>query len=293
MIQHRRAVTIAASCQSGGVQSVDWQTAALTSPSALITMGKALIGTGADVDCSRAAFRAIADVLSSQRNLLFVTMLGLDAVGLLVGDTTTLATLGQQSKSALRTVANLRLLNDLAGYSSSADTIAIAMFADREKRSAGELWILGSWFAARSRGRELDEVIRAMDRKRDPTMAGPWAMFESVRARSLLLQGDTAGAVRGLANVDSNLSLQGVEWLIFEAHAADHLLLAQIALQRGQPQQAARIAQRLDRSLPLLNVIFLEAALRTRIRAMEAMGDGRGAAVISRRLRQLQGHRVR
>ncbi|MEO7520535.1 MAG: serine/threonine-protein kinase, partial [Gemmatimonas sp.] len=54
-----RAITVGADCQSRGPASVDWTLLATTTAAAVITLGQNLVKSGADLVCSKAAFRAV------------------------------------------------------------------------------------------------------------------------------------------------------------------------------------------------------------------------------------------
>jgi serine/threonine-protein kinase len=285
-----RAMEYGAACQAGEMTAERWQQAAAANAESLVILGKVLAGSAADVPCARAAFAAVFAKGGQASRDHFGALLGLNAIAVAADDRAGLSALASHPMAVSLRMRNLLVLDALAGapVDSLASTAAAEMLRERDRLGPTELWLLGAWLA---RERSLEPLMSVTNQLRASiarsAAPGDTDIVESLVARERLLRADTAGAVRRLAKVNTMASFQKIEWGLYDARAADNVLLSRVALARKQASAARDYAARVDQPNAITNVVFLRQSLQLRLDAARLAHDAPQEASITRRMTTL------
>jgi hypothetical protein len=90
---------------------------------------------------------------------------------------------------------------------------------------------------------------------------------DALGARIALLDGDSAGAIRGLRAGLGVGRRELLEWDVGESLAPERLLLARLLLASGQPEEAIAVAAAFDHPAPAAFLPFLPVSLTLRRQA--------------------------
>ena len=279
-------------CARAGRGGVDWRTIAGSSPLDVLRAAGTLAGGGAHLGCGEDGFSAVFHHPATPIGERWGAFLGLQGILAADGRTSDLTVLIDSAMAhGLDLADQLYLLDALAGVGveSQARATAASMVGDRVASAPSfALWLAGEWHARngdRAGLNTLREALaaRAVDNP-DPRIE---RYATALEARSVLLQGDTAGAIGRLRAAFGTAPRVGLDWGVGESLAPDRLLLAQLLLTRGQPREAISAAAIFDHPAPVAFLPYLPASLTLRRQAALTLGQQSEAGRYESRLAAL------
>lgn len=286
-----RQLSIMRSCVRGGAQAVEWAAEAATHPMDVVHAARALSVGGAQNDCAERGYRAL---LSSPAASDFHW----GAVQGLFGVVMSERRFDEIVPLLDSAVANghgrapaLFFLGVLAGAPFEARAVETASLwrgrfgESYERVSPQTRWLLAAWHAQRR-----DTLLVRM--LRDALLSDSGAVDLPVRSalggHLALARADTNAALRHLEGLRVDAPFEAVEWGLVEPLPVERLVLARLALARGDFAQAQRIASAFDHPGPVAFLPFLPAALEIRLRAARALGRSDLVRRYEARLHRLQ-----
>jgi serine/threonine-protein kinase len=290
-----RQLAIMRDCVSGGPRTVRWQREASAHPLDVMQAARALSVGGAQNACAERGYRAI---LSNPEvsDFHWNAVQGLHGVVMSEGRYDEIVPLIDTA------VANghgrapaLYFLGVLAGApfearAAETDSIWRGLYGEHyEVVSPQTRWLLATWHAHRQ-----DTVrVRML---RDALLADSQAARLPIRAaldgHLALAQGDTLTAMRQFQGLRVDAATEDVEQGLMEPLAIERLLLARLALARGDFARAGDMAGTFDHAGPVTFLAFIPAALEIRLRAARALGRSDLVRRYKARLHRLQAPEV-
>lgn len=283
----QRELDLLLACQTRRASRIDWPSAVRAMPLRVLVTVR-LLGAGAlHAECAAKAAEAIlaAPPDSIEGSHRWAALMWLHHWAIARGDIDSAITLIDSGIVHVHPAAEeLRFLDAVEfGIDSARAAPRIVLFTEPLDSAAVDfLWYRGRLAALRGDRNDLGLVIEALARRRD---AASRNAVVGLRARALLLGGDTVAAIRQL-EAPSPPS-EDVGWTMWQSGAADRVLLARLLLARGNPAAAAHIAASLDGIQSVVYLTQLPAAWTIRQQAAEQLGDGATAERFKTRLRQL------
>jgi hypothetical protein len=299
-----RAAELLLACAQNRISREGWRAAARLTPRPVFEAGQSLALAGLrQPACAEAAWAAVlsTDPAGEAASYRFGAMLGLysllvaesrddEARVLLEGDSL--------FRPALR--GQLYILAALAGADFTQEAngyVARAMRlyrSDPDNVSNIEVWFLGSWLAHTGDAAEAGVMARLIesraakgDGRRDSLLAA------SLRARAILVSGDTTEALRQLRSLTATARSQAeLTWNPWESLPGERLLLAQVLLRRDRMDEAFQVASNFDSPVPIVYLMYLPASLSLRIHAAEQLGEPRLAQLSRTRLARLRSAKI-
>jgi len=110
---------------------------------------------------------------------------------------------------------------------------------------------------------------------------------QALDAQQFVLRGDTAGAIQALGALRATAPRDALEWEFGESLPVERLLLAELLLQHGRPEDAFNVAASFDHPAAIINVLFVPVSLGIRARAAEALNRRDWASAARNRLTAL------
>jgi hypothetical protein len=120
------------------------------------------------------------------------------------------------------------------------------------------------------------------------TQATQLPIRDALDGHLALARADTVNALLHLRRLRVDAPAEAVEWGLVESLAVERLLLAKLALARGEFAEANRIAGVFDHPGPVTFISFIRPALDIRLRAARALGRSDLVGRYRARLHQLQ-----
>jgi len=291
-ISQRTALLLALNCVRKGHAGVDWVTPAANAPITVLLASTMLVGGGAFLDCAEGGFRAVFDNSADSLGIRWGAFLGLQGILAAEGRTTELrALIDSAIAGGLALADQLYVLDAMAGVEVDGEAAAVAARTSQDasgKAYSFALWLAGEW---RARSGDLaatstfrDSLVARAARDKNPATA---RFADVLSSRVVLLEGDTAAAISGLRAALGTGKREELDWGLGESLAPDRLLLADLLLARGRPQEAIAIAAIFDHQAPIVFLPYLPASLTLRRRAALALGEEREARRYESRLASL------
>lgn len=265
-------------CRTGGRKGVDWQSVAREAPLDALSAAKLLSGGGAFPGCAEDGFRSVFDDPAASLGYRWGALLGLQGILAAEGRTSELRVLVDSAVVLGLALANqLYIVDALAGLPVEAEAgqvVADLPAAPADQTPAFVWWLAGVWRGRAGDMAGLDGMRQALaGRARSTDDPRTERLVESLDARLLLLQGDSAAAVGRLRRLLETARQSDLDWGISQSLAPDRLLLAQLLLARGEPGEAIAVAAVFDHPVPAVFLPFVPASLELRRRAAVAMGQ--------------------
>jgi hypothetical protein len=281
-----------------------WRAAARRSPALVFEAAQSLaLGGLRQPGCARAAWEAVLAVVprtEGSGNYRFGALLGLQSLLVAEGrDDEVRALLESDSlfRPALR--GQLYVLAALAGAGFTSEANSYAEKARRLYRASAdnlsniELWFLGTWLAHIGDVTEAAMMADLIQRRNKGEPRRDSLLAASLRARTTLASGDSAGALRQLrALVPTTASQADLTWNPWESLPGERLLLAQLLLARNQIDEAVQVAANFDSPVPIVYLMYLPASLSLRIQGAERLGDPRLAQLSRSRMSALRSSNI-
>jgi tRNA A-37 threonylcarbamoyl transferase component Bud32 len=276
-------------CARSGRADVPWGAAATRAPLEVLAAAKLLAGGGTYPGCAEEGFRAVFDHAESLGDR-WGGFLGWQGVLAAEGRTSELrAAVDSAVARGLDLATQLYVLDALAGADVAAEAAPLAArTAADPKAPSFALWLAGEWHAAhsdRAAVRTVRDALAARAAGEPGGDVGPYAA--ALSARLALLEGDSAGAIGRLREMLATAPQKNLDWGLGGSLAPDRLLLAELLLARGQPQDAILAAGIFDHPVAAVFLPFLPASLELRSRAAVTLGQAREAKAYADRLAAL------
>ncbi len=280
-------------CVAGGPAAVDWSVPEALPP--LQAMGLArMLGTAArQVACARAGYLALITSGVDAPAEKWGAFLGLQ--GLLVGTgrsdralallDSTVATGADYARPLYALFAHADPLFDAGAEAWAAEVGARASAGDPVEPY--HLWLSASWLARQGRPDEVRPRLTALGALAASGNREAELYSEALEARLSLLAGDTTAAMARLSSLESFGDKDMLAWSYGLPLPLERLLLAELLLARGVPEQALRTASAFDHQGPFVFRPFLARSLELRLEAARASGRARQIDELARRLDRL------
>jgi Tfp pilus assembly protein PilF len=295
---HALKFSLMLQCVAEGPARVAWDDAAAVDNGLILDTGLALAAAGYQAPCAKAAFRALLARDSVAENLAWGAMLGLQ--GILVAEgryPEALAVLDSALAHGHGEAQFHLVLNVLAGapWEERAEEIqayAQGRFGDEYRgMRPTPLWLMGGWHASRGEADMLAAALQELRRRAGGGDARAPTLVRALEGQTLLLAGDTAGAIAALSRVLPTAARIDLGWNVADPLPVRHLTLARIFLATGRHEEALRVASIFDHAQPIVFLPFLPRSLEIRLQAARALGRTHEAQRYEQRLLTL-GHPV-
>jgi serine/threonine-protein kinase len=282
-------------CIREGAGAADWSALARIDPAGiwLLTAGGLLGAGGRHLNCAEEAYRAA--LLSRQpdpdTSRRWDAALSLHHIYVARGDSARSRALADSVvKSGVAAGRGLRILDALLGVGSDSAGVAEIAWLEKPEDSLNTRrnWWFGEWSAARDDLARLETVTRHL--RVAAILSGTRSSAVPARAMSarlLLAHGDTGSAIDSLRAIRPVAPLAALNWRFWEPLAPERLLLSQLLLLRGQPEEALAVAQQFDGQRAGIDLAFLRPSLEVRRRAAEQLGNRKLEGDFTRRLTAL------
>ena len=270
-----RQLAIMLACVQNGVKAVSWERESSARPMDVVQAAKSLSVAGAHNECAERGFRALL-ANPAVPDFHWGAVQGLHGILLSQGRYEQLIPLTDSAVTAgHRRAPALYFIAELVG----APLKAKAQETDSLWRTSyGELfgdvslqtrWLVAAWQAHRRDTVRLRALRAAM---LADTEATPTPIRDVLDAHLALARADTASALFHLRRLRVNAPSSAIEWDLMESLAVERLLLAKLALARGDFAEAHRIAAVFDHPGPVTFLSFVRYALDIRLRSAQALG---------------------
>ena len=263
--------------ESDGADADRWNAIAEDDPGSVMAAGMALAAGGAQPLCAEQAFQAARTLGGAWT---WGSLLALQSLWLAQGRIQeTLDLLDETLNTGYGPVYNLYMFD--AGISHAFDPgarrseeVARNALGDLYRGASGvNLWLLGVWFASEGEAERSEALARELetffstDRDREARM-----LSAALDAHTALAEGDRETAIRRLSELSPTAPLWKYFWEFHEALAPERIRLARALLDRGDYQEALRVASLFDHPAPVTYLAYLAPSLAIRLRAAEALG---------------------
>jgi len=265
-------------CLRRGPDAVDWRPSAALHPVEVVHAAKILASRGTAPTCAEGGFRAVFSAASAPPNARWGAVLGLQ--GLLTAEDRlgeTRRVLDSAVATELMAAKGLYVLQAAAGHGMDdrAAAVIAELGSDYGRMPRHLLWYQGIWLAHRGDRINLAKVSRALDQLAERGGSPlDLSTSRSMRARLALMDADTGQAIALLRDVVPACSFVELEWGVPEPFGMEQLLLARLLLARASPDQALKVAARLDHPSPIIYLAFLRQSLEVRAAAAAMLGNG-------------------
>jgi tRNA A-37 threonylcarbamoyl transferase component Bud32/tetratricopeptide (TPR) repeat protein len=293
-VWYRTRLTVEMRCVRDGPGSVEWS-ALKGDPETLLAIGRDLSAGGYQARCAGAALAAAFEADSASSSTRWGALLGLQGHLAAEGRYAELQKL-LESEAALRVGgAVLYLVLAAAGHPlrDAAASVANRFGDEYASWSTPNLWALGQWESSQGDTARLGRIVAAMDERADSTKTRRDVLIaRALRLHLVLLRGDSATAMAGLAALATNAPLADLEWQPWEALGPEKLLLAKLLLAGRRFADGLSVAAQFDSPQPVIYSVYLPASLSLRIRAAEGLQGRAAAAELRERLAMLRPNEV-
>ena len=276
-------------CVRDGPGSVDWEEAVAAAPLVVLQAGVILSKGMAQPGCAERAFDAVLRSPGSSISEQWGGLLGQVGVLFAQGRWEELRDLLTSSRAAPLAGPSLFQLAWSAGgpFEEEAGRAASDTRRSLPETPSPSLWLRALW-ASEARDDvlmgELERVLTARAAEGGRTDA---LLRRVVGARRLAIVGDPNEAIAELQRLRPDGTRGGLTWNPWESLGAERLLLAERLLDAGRYREAISAASWLDRTEPVIHLVYLASSLGLRLRAAEAIGDADLAAELRERLKDL------
>jgi hypothetical protein len=245
---------------------------------ALLRASRLLVTGTPHWDCAEAGFRELLDRSSLPPSERWMAIVGLQSILTARGEDDELAALLEAALADLASTNFLFALDVLAGADLAPQAAAVDARAAQDWgpdfQAIGPLttWLLSVWNAYERDLPTLDRLVARLDVLRtergDPHTAN---LADAAHGHLALARGDSTEAVRIFSSLVTTGTRVGLDIGISEPLAPERILLAELLLARGEPEQAYRVASVFDHPEPLIFVPFTARSLSVRLAAAQAL----------------------
>lgn len=284
-------LSLSLDCLRRGPDKAAWRQAAASFPLEAVQSAKVLASRGAHLGCATTGFRAVLAADSAPLSARWGAVLGLQGIETARGSLMAVeAILDSAVAAGILAAKGLYVVHAAAGHGMDRQAAAVIaeLAGDYTRMGTGRLWFHGIWLAHLGDRTGLAAVAAAATHLADSTgMRLARSTAASLSGRLALLSADTTAAIAQLLEVAPAGDGAQIEWGMQEPFGQERLLLAEVLLARGRPQEAIEAADLIDHPRPIIYLVFLRESLDLRIRAAEQLGKAELAAGYRARLARL------
>lgn len=291
-----RNLALQLACVRRGAIDPEWQLTAQSDPGVVLLAAEGLSVGLAHPACAEQAFRAVLATSASSINQRWGALLGLNGLLVALGrDRDVVTMIDSAAAHGMPIAPVLYVLDVIAGAKVERQATALQAFASRsfgatyqEVQTPQLIWLLGTWHA-HLRDQKTVETLQTMLAARAAQNGDRRTRLfaQALDAQRLALRGDTAGAMHALGELRATAPRDSLEWEFGESLPVERLLLAQLLLQHGRPEDAFNVAASFDHPAAIINVLFVPVSLEIRARAAEALNRRDWASAARNRLTAL------
>ena len=283
-------------CSTRSARDFDWGPSTAIAPREVLSAAKALTGAGRGLACADGAFLSL--LASDSTEYRWGAFMGHHAVLAATGQHGQLVAFVDSTvkQGTVRGAMMAYIFDAAAGLPVAAQAESVVAYGQSRWGDRYEalyappgvdwiLWLFGVWHAERHDSTTLFALINALDRRaatNTPARATPYG--SALRARALLLRGDTAGAIAQYRALSPVMNEDELEWDWGGALGLERMQLATLLAARGQYAEARDVASIFDHQGPISYLILLPESLALRYRSAIAMGNREAAEGYRRRL---------
>jgi hypothetical protein len=287
-----RHLAIMLECARAGASAVNWTQEATTHPMEVLEVSRALSVGGTQNTCAEAGFRAVLANPAS-KELHWGALLGLHGIAMSERRYEIIrALIDSAVVVGLTRAGALYFLDALAGAPVQAEAEATAA----QWRSAyGEHYqevsprtrlLLAVWHAHWGDTVRTKAILPSL---LSEAHDDPLPLRSVLEGHLALRRGDTTAAILRFRDLRLTIPVEELQWGLVEPLAIERMLLAKIALARGDYDEAHDVARVFDHPAPITYLPFVPFALDVRLRAAQGMGRTDLSALYEDRLRRLRG----
>ncbi|HEU4995806.1 MAG TPA: serine/threonine-protein kinase [Gemmatimonadaceae bacterium] len=275
-----RHVEIMHECIQKGAERVSWQSLAREQPFPLLNAAFSLAAGGAQLPCAGRAFAEILATDTARDNAAdgrrWAALIGLVGTRLAQGRSSEASAAIDAFNTRWQYGTSLYLL---AGPLDSAMAAGARRVARADSALYGptfvrmpytfRLWEMGQWKLHERDLSIADAVARELTSRADTSKDSMDKLLaRSLSGRVALARGDTAGALRLLGDlVPTRRPSAEVQWHEMAAAPGERLLMAQLALARGDAERAIALSSVIDSPAAAIHLLFVPASLALRSEA--------------------------
>lgn len=286
-----RQLAIMRACVQDSVEAVSWERESSAHPMDVLQAARSLSVAGAHNECAERGFRALL-ANAAVPDLHWGAFQGLHGIVLsqgrydeLVALTDSAVAAGQGRAPALYFIAVLAGA-PLEAKAEETDSLWRSLYGEQyEEVSLPTRWLVATWHAHRRDTVRLPALRAAL---LADTQATRLPIRDALDGHLALARGDTVNALLHLRRLRVDAPFEAVEWGLVESLAIERLLLAKLALARGDFAEALRSAGVFDHPGPVTFLSFIPAALDVRLRAARSLGRSDLVGRYQARIHRLQ-----
>ncbi len=279
-------------CVRGGSENMEWRRWVRDNPTSVVMSGMLLAASGAQMECAEDAYRATLEVEGSTSSDRWGARLALQSLLLAQARYDEMAEVLDSAATDVRgSTQAMYLMNAIAGapVSERAAEVAAGRCSDPMQRNVPMLWLCGMWASENGNAEQMRAIEAAVRIKSDSNPSRRDSLIAgSLSAFAALASGDSATAIELFGELKTTGNSGDLSWQPWEPLAAERITLARLLLERGDYEDAYRVASAFDHPQPVIYLAFLPASLQLRIEAADGMGDDRMAEEHRRRLAALR-----
>lgn len=287
-------LTFMVSCATAPPSPAEWRREADQGSHTLVSIGSVLLA-GPDPDargCAINAFRAVLHSDSATSGDQWGALLALRGALISAGRPAEAMALVDTALSKGMSPAVAFFVVDAAGgidVENRAMQFVGQLTSDLEARKTPTLWLVGTWAAHLADTVLLRRTSAILIRRRDSGAARLDSLIAAaMSAQLLLLNVDTAAAIRALEALRPTAPREELVWSLWEPLAGERLLLARLLLAKGQFPRAHLVAGSLDAPGIMAYERYRAESLTLRAAAAESLRYAQLAREHRHRLSQLR-----
>jgi serine/threonine-protein kinase len=291
-----RPLQLMSDCARG--KRPQWDAESAANELAVLSAAKELSAHLSQPGCAEGAFRALLRAPATSAGVRWSALLGYQGLLVATHRTSELRrTLDSTVAAGTTQALSLYILDAMAGIerdslaprAEDATRFARKAYGDAYERASPQTrWILGLWHAYTGDTAHLGAMVAASDEAATRGARRERLFGAAMRAHLLLARGDTARAITALRALQPSARRDSLTWELFEPLAVERSILARLLLARGEPLDAARVAESFDAAQPILHLPFLPMSLQIRVRVAGELGRRDEANRLRARLDALQ-----
>jgi hypothetical protein len=282
-------------CVENGAEAVNWEREASTHPMDVVQVARSLSVAGTHTACAERGLRAVLMNAAMQERHwgVYQVLLGIalsqgrydEVVSL-----TDSAVAGGHGRAPAFYFVGVLVGAPLEAKAEETDSIWRSLYGEQYGDvSLQTRWLVAAWHAHRRDTVRLRALRAAMLADTQATALPIRVVLDGHLA---LARGDTMTALRHFRLLRLDAPREAIEWSLVESLAIERLLLAKLALSRGDFEQAERMSSTFDHAAPVTFVAFTSAALEIRLQAARALGRADQIRRYEARLHRLQARRL-
>jgi hypothetical protein len=262
-------------CVENGAEAVNWEREASTHPMNVMQVARSLSVAGAHTACAERGLRALLMNVAMQESHwgVYQVLLGIalsqgryDQVVSLTDS----AVAGGHGRAPAFYFIGVLVGAPLEAKAEETDSLWRRLYGEQYGDVSLETrWLVAAWCAHRRDTVRLRALRAAMLADTQGTALPIRAVLDGHLA---LARGDTITALRHFRVLRLDAPRDAVEWSLVESLAIERLLLARLAIARGDYAEAHRVAGVFDHPAPVAYLSFMRPALDVRLRSARALG---------------------